>query len=384
MTVYLDHNATSPIDPEVLEAMLPFLRDARGNPSSRHAPGRAAREAVERAREQVARLAGSRAEEVVFTSGGTEANNLAIKGAAATLPAAALAVSAVEHASVLGPAWAMEGLGWRVLEIEVDDHGRVTVDAFEACLDAGVRLASVMIANNETGVVQDVAPLAAAARRRGALFHTDAVQAAGKVEINFAGCGAHMMSLSAHKFGGPKGAGALIVDRALYLEPLLHGGGQERGRRSGTENVAAIVGFGLAAERAAADREANGRRLAALRDRLEGRLAAVPGLVIFGTGVRRLPNTVFFSVEGIDGGTLVNLLDEAGFAISSGSACGTGRAEPSHVLMRMGIERELAYGAVRVSLGPGNTPADIDAFAAAFADRVGALRRLAPLGAAHA
>lgn len=375
MVIYLDYNATAPVDPEVLDAMAPYLRRGYGNPSSLHGPGRAAREAIERAREQVARLANARPGEVVFTSGGTEANNLAIKGAAAALPRGAILVSAIEHSSVLAPARAMEACGWRLREIPVDAEGRVSGEALVDCLDGETRLVSVMSSNNETGAIQPVARLAEIARSRGALFHTDAIQSAGKVELDFAASGAQLMSLSAHKLGGPKGIGALLVDRGVDIEPQMHGGGQESGRRSGTENVPGIVGFGVAAEKAAAGIAARAERLRGLRERLEARLAVVPGVEIFAAGAQRLPNTVCFSVAGIDGGTLLLMLDEAGFALSSGSACASGREEPSHVLAAMGVGRELAYGALRVSLGMENGPGEVDMFVGALEERVNYLRR---------
>lgn len=360
MDAYLDHNATTPLDPEVLEAMMPYLRLEYGNPSSQHRRGRAARAAVERAREQVAGLVNARAGELVFTGGGTEANNLAIKGAAGALPRGALAVSAIEHSSVLAPARAMQDAGWRLSEIAADAQGRVTVSALAAALSDDTRLVSVMSANNETGAIQDVASLAAAAARRGALFHTDAIQAAGKVPLDFAAIGAQLMSLSAHKIGGPKGVGALVAGRDVDIEPLLHGGGHEGGRRSGTENVAGIVGFGLAAEKAGRDIAARAVHLRALQARLEAGLAALGGVEVFSAAAARLPNTVCFAVAGVDGGTLLMLLDQAGFAVSSGSACGSGRPEPSHVLLAMGVDRERAYGALRVSFGMENSAEDVD------------------------
>lgn len=377
MTVYLDHNATSPLDPAVLEAMLPFLRlSVGGNASSRHAPGRAARAAVERAREQVAALAGTTPRNVVFTSGGTEANNLALKGFAATWQSGSLLVGAVEHSSVLAPARDLATRGWRLHEVAPDRDGRVAPDALMAALAPDTRLVSLMWANNETGVIQDIAACAALAAERGIVFHTDAVQAAGKIAIDAGLPGIRLMSLSAHKLGGPQGVGALIVDAAVDIAPLLHGGGQEGGRRSGTENLAGIVGFGRAAELAATRLDAAGA-LIALRSRLEDGLAVLPGVEIYGRAVERLPNTVFFAVEGIDGATLLLMLDDAGYAVSSGSACGSGRPEPSHVLLAMGVDRERAYGALRVSLGPDNRAEDVDGFVAALRERVGALRGMA-------
>lgn len=375
MPVYLDHNATSPLDPAVLDSMMPFLREQFGNPSSPHRFGRRTRAAIDEAREQVAALVKVHASQVVFTSGGTESNNLAIKGVAAAQAPATLAVGATEHPSVLEPARALVAQGWRIEEIAVDRDGRVDRAAFGETLAARPSLVSVMVANNETGVVQDVAALAHAARSQGAIFHTDAVQAAGKLALDFPASGAHLMSLSAHKLNGPQGVGALVVDKSIEIVPLLHGGGQERERRSGTENVAGIVGFGAAAALALEHQAARHARGMALRTRLESALRAIGGVVIFGAGAERLPNTVYFGVRDIDGETLILGLDRRGFACASGSACGSARHEPSHVLRAMQVESDLAMGAIRVSFGTGNTERDVDEFAAGLAAEI---QRLQP------
>ncbi len=375
MAIYLDHNATTPLAAEVLEAMLPYLRQHYANPSALHEPGRRARAAIERAREQVAALAGAHPSQVIFTSGGTEANNLALKGCMRGMGLRRLAVSAVEHASVREPA---RELG--ATEIGVDEQGRVSPRHLAACLrEQRPQLLSVMLANNETGVVQDIAGLAGMAREAGVIVHTDAVQAAGKLRLDFAASGVHMLSLSAHKIRGPKGVGALVVDKALELAPLLSGGGQEKGRRSGTENVAGIVGFGCAAERAAANLAQRRRRLAALRDALEARLAAIDGISVFGAAVERLPNTSFFAVDGIDGETLLMSLDVNGVAVASGSACASKQTTPSHVLMAMGVNETLARGAIRVSLGEDNTLGDIERFVAILKQQTEAARRMSVL-----
>jgi len=378
---YLDHNATTPLDARVLDAMLPFLRGPYANPSSQHRAGRAARDAVETARAQVAALVGADPGEVIFTSGGTEANNLAVKGVAAATPGGRLLYSAIEHPCVLEPMKALAAQGRQVETIAVDAEGRVDVPAFERQLAAGdVRLVSCMVANNETGVIQDTAKLAALVRRAGApqetVFHADAVQAAGKIPLSFPASGAQLMSLSSHKLYGPKGAGALVADRAVALEPLLHGGGQERNLRGGTENVAALAGFGAAAELASAELEARRGHVQRLRDRLQARLAALPGITIFSAHVLRLPNTLQFAVPGVHSATLLGLLDKQGFAVSSGSACASGTDEPSHVLLAMGAPAELALCAIRVSLGKENTEGDVDRFVATLREL------LAGLGAA--
>lgn len=362
--VYLDHNATTPLDPAVLEAMLPWLKDQFGNASSRHEYGRAARRAIDEARQQVAAAVGAHATEVVFTSGGSEANNLFLKGAAACLRPGFVAVGASEHPCVLRPAEQLARQGWQLRRIAVDAAGRVdTVDYAEA-LGSRPKLVSVMTANNETGVVQDVAAVAAAAQSAGTWFHTDAVQALGKLPLDFRrlnAAGVNAMTVSAHKVYGPKGAAALIVDKRVELQPLIAGGGHERGLRSGTENVAAIVGFGVACELAAARLDALAQRLANLRERLEAGLSAL-GATIFGRGAARLPNTSYFALPDIDGETLVGKLDRAGFAVASGAACSSAHPEPSHVLQAMGVAPELARGAVRVSVGAGNDEAQIDEF----------------------
>lgn len=375
MAVYLDHNATTPLDERVLEAMLPYWREGFGNASSVHSLGRSARTALDTAREQVAELAGAHPTQVVFTSGGTEANNTALKGATSRMAPGRVAVSAVEHASVSMPAEALVRHGWQSLKLAVDSAGRVHPETVEA---ADAQLVSVMWANNETGVIQEIPALAEAARARGALFHTDAVQAAGKLALDFAGSGAHLMSLSAHKLGGPKGVGALVVDKSVFLEPLLHGGGQERGRRGGTENLPAIVGFGKAAELAVSELQARREHLRRLRERFEAGLAQrIPQAVVFGTGAERLPNTVFFAVPGIEGGTLILALDREGIAVSSGSACGSSDDEPSPVLQAMGVPADLARCAVRVSFGTGNSESDVDALLGVLAAQVVMLQKMA-------
>ncbi|HXG27849.1 MAG TPA: cysteine desulfurase family protein, partial [Nevskiales bacterium] len=340
MPVYFDHNATAPLDPRVLEAMLPYLADAAyGNPSSVHRYGRAARQALDTARAQVAALVGAEASQLTFTSGGTEANNLALKGYAARHPGRRMLVSAIEHACIVEPAQALARQGVSVEWIPVDARGQVDLAALETLLARGnVGLVAVMYANNETGVVQDIPALAARVRAAGGVLHCDAVQAAGKLPLDFRACGAHSLTLSAHKIYGPRGVGALLLDKTLELEPLLHGGGQEKGLRGGTENLAAIVGFGKAAELAATELAQRAAHTRALRERLEAGLRALPGVVIFGDGAERLPNTVQFGTPGFESETLLMALDRKGIAVSSGSACHSGKTEPSHVLLAMGVE----------------------------------------------
>jgi cysteine desulfurase len=379
--VYFDHNATTPLDPRVLDGMLPYLVQQYGNASSRHEYGRAARRAIDEARQRVAFAVGAHPTEVVFTSGGSEANNLFIKGAAACLTPGVVAISAVEHPCVREPAKQLQRGGWKLREIAVDENCRVAGTDFQAALDEKPALVSVMLANNETGAVQDVEALATQAKAARAWFHTDAVQAFGKRALDFRAlnaAGVHAMTLSAHKLGGPKGAGALVVDKRVELQSLIAGGGHERGLRSGTENVAAIVGFGLAAEFAMASLDVRAGQLAALRVELDAGLAE-QGAVLFAAAAERLPNTSYFAFAGIDGETLVGKLDRAGFAVAAGAACSSANPEPSQVLLAMGVAPSLARGAVRVSLGPDNTEAQVREFLAALRTTILQLKGLASI-----
>lgn len=376
MPVYLDHNATAPLDAQVLEAMLPYLTEQHGNPSSVHRYGRAARAAVDRAREQVAELVNAHPTQVIFTGGGTEASNLAIKGFAALNQPGHIVIGATEHASVTEPAESLKRNGWRVSVLPVDGHGRLLETETDALLKLHPQMVSVMWANNETGVVHDIAALAARVRANGGVMHTDAVQAVGKIEVDFSASGAHLMSLSAHKINGPKGVGALIADKSVELSPLLQGGGQEKGQRSGTENVAGIAGFGAAASLAKAQLADYGARMRSLRDRLESELQLPGDIGIFGAQANRLPNTVCFGMNGVDGETLLLSLDRAGIAVSSGSACASSHREPSPVLQAMGIDPALALSAIRVSFGAGNTAQDVDTFIAELTAQLRQLRRM--------
>ena len=356
--LYLDHNATTPLDPVVMEAMLPFMTAQFANPSATYESGRLARRAVEGAREQVAAAVDADPSEVVFTASGSEANNLLIQGLARAQRAVAgeamhLACAATEHPCVLAPMRALQHEGFGVHTLPVAVNGQVVHDAISA-LPASTRLVSVMAANNETGVLQDVAELARAFRRtHSGWFHSDAVQAFGKHPLSFRqlnDAGVSALTISGHKIAGPKGAAALVRDRALPLQPLIYGGGQEGGLRSGTENVAAIVGFGLACERAVADLATRSDSARDCRTLLENALRQ-RGAVIFGEDGARLPNTTYAAFPGIDGETLVSLLDRQYVAISSGAACGSGKAGASPVLQAMGVDPVLAKGAIRISLG---------------------------------
>ena len=380
---YLDHNATTPLDPAVLAAMLPWLESQFGNPSSRHEYGRAARRAIDQARQQVAAAVNAHPTEVVFTSGGSEANNLFIKGAAASLKPSSLAVSSIEHPCILKPAARLARQGWQIQNVAVDGAGRVIFEHFIENLAAKPQLFSFMMANNETGVIQDIASLAGAACATGGWFHSDAVQALGKLAIDFrelnAG-GVHALTLSAHKAYGPKGAAALILDKRVELQPLIAGGGHERGLRSGTENVAAIVGFGVAAELAAQRLAEDTEQLAKWRESLERGIVALGGQV-FGADAPRLANTSYFAFADIDGETLVGKLDRTGFAIASGAACSSANPEPSHVLRAMGVPSEMARGSVRVSLGRANSQSQIDEFINALQATITNLQGLTAIAA---
>ena len=378
--IYLDHNASTPVRPEVADAMLVALRELGANPSSTHREGQRVRAAVEAARDQVAALVNARADEVVFVSGGTEGDHLAIVGGALARRDAGrtVAFAAIEHHAVHGAADLLADLGWAHVTLPCDADGRTSPDAVDS-LPVGTTLLSVMLANNETGVLQPVAELATRARTRGMLVHCDAVQAAGKVAVDVAALGVDYLVLSGHKFGGPKGAAALIVRRGAPLKPLQRGTGHERGRRGGTENVPGIVGLGLAAEYAAAELAAEGVRLAALRGRFEqGLLAAVPDAVIHGARVPRLPNTINASFPGARADHLLLALDARGVAVSAGAACASGAVEPSPVLAAMGVPRALAISALRFSLGRTTTAEEVARALVVLADAVRAARVGAP------
>ncbi len=365
MASYLDNNASTALDARVLEAMQPYLGAIAGNASSLHRFGRLQRDAIETARAQVAELVNAQPGQVIFTSGGTESNNLALQGVMAATGGRALAIGATEHMSVLQPAEALQKSGARLSILPVDAEGRL----LKAALADNIKdcaLASVMLANNETGVIQDLTPLVEAAAKAGVWIHTDATQAAGKIELDFAATGAHTMTLSSHKIYGPMGAGALIVDKRLPIDAMLHGGSQENGLRAGTENVAAIVGFGKAAELAQQELKQRAQHTRQLRDALQQQLQQMERVEVFAVDAPRLPNTLQFGVRGFDGETLLMQLDRKGFAVSSGSACTSGKTEASHVLKAMQVEQELALSAIRVSFGQNNTMRDVDAFVSAL------------------
>ena len=375
--VYLDHAATTPPRPEVREAMIPLLEHRWGNPSSIHRFGREARAALEDARARLAAVIGAAPGEIVFTRAGTEADNLAVLGRARAVRGSPIACSVVEHKAVLGAARAVEADGRRLVVLPVDGDGVVDVDALRPAFAGHPAVVSVMWANNETGALQPIEKIAEACDANGACFHSDAVQALGKAPVRVDHLPIDLLSFSAHKLGGPRGAGALFVRRGTLLAPVIFGGGQERGLSPGTEDVASAVGFALAAELAERERETTMTRLAALRDRLEAGLrAAVPELRVNAAGAPRLPTVLNVSVPGADPEALLMAMDLEGVAVSSGSACSSGAVEPSHVLTAMGLPPEVAGPSVRFSLGWTTTEAEIDRTLAVFpavAERIRAL-----------
>jgi cysteine desulfurase len=382
--IYLDHNATTPLHPRAFQAMVPFLRECWGNPSSPYRFGVEARQAVERARRRIADLCGSRPGEIAFCSGGTESDNLALRGVVLARKSRGnhVVTTSIEHHAVLNTCRALEREGCRVTYLPVSAEGVVEVAALEGSLRDDTILVTVMHANNETGVVQPVEEIAAITRRRGIVFHTDAVQSAGKLPGRLAALGADLVTFSGHKLHGPKGVAALYVREGTPISPVTTGGPHELGLRAGTENVAAIAGFAEAAALAFESARAEGRRLRALRDRLEREVvSAVPGVRVNGAGAARVPNTSSLSFAGVDGESIVLGLDVEGICASTGSACSTGDPEPSHVLRAMGLSPREAQGSVRLSLGRETSPGDVDATVRALRSTVARLRRVSSVGA---
>jgi cysteine desulfurase len=381
--VYLDHAATTPVRPEVLEAMLPYLTaQSFGNPSSAHRFGRAARAGIEQARRQIAEALAAEPNQVVFTSGGTEADNLGIVGAAlAARERGALmcaAVSAIEHKAVLAAAHAVCHLGGSEVVLPVDGGGRLDLDALDRALASRPAVVSVMWVNNEIGVIQQVQEIAGRCREAGVTFHTDAVQAFGKIPVSVNGLSCTLLTISGHKIGAPKGIGALIVRDRKAIEAIIHGGGQQFGIRPGTENVAGAVALGRAAELAVSEQQAHATRLRELRDDLASKLkAAVPDVAINAEDGERAPHLLSVSFDGADSEALLMHLDLAGVAASSGSACSTGAVEPSHVLVAMGVPRERALGTIRFSFGRESTMADVDRAAEVVPAVAAKVRKLA-------
>ncbi len=380
--VYFDHNATTPLAPEALQAMMPYLTEEYGNASSIHSVGQRARAGVEQARAQVAALIGARDKEIVFTSGGTEADNMAIRGVvgAADRPHKHVVTSTIEHHAVLNTCQALEAEDVAVTYVPVSRGGLVDPEDVRRAITPDTVLITLMHANNELGTVQPIAEIARIAREHKIPFHTDAVQSAGKIPVNVSELGVDLLSLSAHKIYGPKGVGALCIRRNTRLKPLFFGGHHERDRRAGTENVAGIVGFGAAAELARAHLAEEGKRLATLRDELERRLlSSIPHCGVNGDPARRTPNTTNIHFDYIEGEPLVIALDLKGIAVSTGAACSSGAVEPSHVLTAIGLPPERARASLRFSLGHASTREDVDYVAEVLPAVVEHLRSLSPL-----
>jgi cysteine desulfurase len=378
MRIYLDHNATTPVRPEVADAMDGVLRATYGNPSSVHAEGAAAKAEIDRARERVASLLGVTASEILFTGGATEANNTALLGVLRSRAERGrhVVTTSVEHPSVEAPLAALEREGWRVTRVPVDEDGCVDPDELGDAIADDTVLVSAIWANNETGVLQPVEQIAEIARERGVVVHADATQAVGKIRVDLRRVPLSLLSLSAHKFGGPKGVGCLVVREGLAVDPLLRGGPQERGRRGGTENVAGIAGLGVACELAERELAQRMTRYAALRDRLwQGILAKIPRVRRNGSAVRVLPNTLNVEFEGAAGELLLQALDLEGVAVSSGAACASGSIAPSHVLAAMGRSARAARGSLRLSVGHGVDELQIDHVLALLPDLVERARR---------
>jgi cysteine desulfurase len=379
-SVYLDHSATTPTRPEVLEAMEPFYTEHFGNASSVHGWGQRARNAVEDARERVAARIGAAPEEIIFTSGGTESDNLAIKGRAAAVGGGRIITSAIEHHAVLNACSALEAEGFEVVHLPVDGSGLVNPQQLAEAIDgADAAIVSVMMANNEAGTIEPVQSLAAVAAEAGVPFHTDAVQAAGKIPVDVEALGVDMLSMSAHKFYGPKGVGALYLRAGTRLEAIQHGGHHENGRRAGTENVPGIVGMARALELACEEMDEESERLHGLRDRLqEGLMERVEDNLLNGHPVQRLPHLLNMSFENVEGESMLLSLDAVGIAASTGSACTSGTLEPSHVLTAMGIPPEIAHSSLRFSLGRDNTAEDIEYVLEKLPPIIERLRQMSP------
>ncbi|MGI9953000.1 cysteine desulfurase NifS [Moorellaceae bacterium AZ2] len=380
--VYLDHSATTPVRPEVLEEMLPFLKEEFGNPSTIYSWGREAKKAVEEARARVAALIGAQPEEIVFTSGGTEADNMALIGAAYANQNKGkhIITSSIEHHAVLDTAQYLMRQGFKVTFLPVTPEGLVRVEDVAQAITDETILISIMHVNNEVGTIQPVQEIGKLARERGIIFHTDAVQSVGKIPVDVQDLNVDLLTASAHKIYGPKGVGCLYIRKGTRIQPLLHGGGQERKRRAGTENVPGIVGFGKAAELAGKELESEGRRLRALRDKLiDGVLASIEETRLNGDRQQRSPINANFSFRYVEGESILLSLDMKGIAASSGSACTSGSLDPSHVLLAMGIPHEIAHGSVRMTLGRDNTEEDIDYVLEVLPDIIQRLRAMSPL-----
>ncbi|HII84679.1 MAG TPA: cysteine desulfurase NifS [Methanobacterium subterraneum] len=379
---YMDHSATSPVDPEVLEAMLPYFKESFGNASTLYSLGREARTAMEKARKQVASLIGARAEEVYFTSGGTESDNLAIKGTISRLKGKGnhIITSAIEHPAVEETCKYLEKNGYTVTYLPVGEDGIVKMEDLKDSIREDSILITIMHANNEIGTIQPIKEIGALAREKGIYFHTDAVQSVGKIPVNVEDMKVDLLSISAHKLYGPKGVGALYIRKGVRIDPLFHGGGHEREMRPGTENIPGIVGLGKACQLAEENLDKNMEYVSSLRDKLiKGVLEGIEQSFLNGHPNKRLPNNANFRFSSIEGESLILQLDVKGINASTGSACSSNKLEPSHVLMAIGLEEVDAHGSLRISLGKANTPEDVDYTIDAISEVVGKLRSISPL-----
>ena len=378
--IYFDNNATTAIHPEVLEEMMPFFAEQHGNPTSNHRFGRRAHTAIEEAREKVAYAVNAHPSQIIFTASGTESNNTIIHGVADGYPESIFGYSAIEHPCVSKPVEALRKRGFASIEIPVDQNGLVNIEFLSDIPSNQPTFISVMMANNETGVIQNMPEIVQWAKKNKAIVHTDAVQALGKITVDFAGLDVDALTISSHKAYGPQGVAALVVNNKIDVVPFIKGGGQERGLRSGTENLAGIIGFGKACERAAANTVLFDKTIRPLQSYLEQHLVQM-GAVIFGDQAKRLPNTSFFAFPRLDGVTLLTALDKKGFAVASGSACSSNSNEPSHVLLAMGIDKELAQGAIRVSMGVETTLEQVKSFITSLKMEIERLKQLAAMAA---
>ena len=377
--IYLDHNATTAIHPEVLDEMMPFYKSQFGNPASNHRFGRKALTAIEEAREKVANAVNAHPSQVVFTASGTESNNTIIQGIADSYPETHFGYSTIEHPCISQPILSLAKKGFSSTAISVSQDGLVNLNDLEKSKEVPDFI-SIMMVNNETGIIQDMPSIINWAKKRKVSVHTDAVQALGKIPVDFEELGVDAMTISSHKIYGPQGIAALILNKKIDLMPYMKGGGQEKGLRSGTENLAGIVGFGKACERVSKNIVTFNETIKPMQDVLEKKLSKM-GAVIFGTRSERIANTTFFSFPKLDGVTLLTALDKKGFSVASGSACSSNNNEPSHVLLAMGVDMELAQGAIRVSLGLDSNPTQVDEFIAALKTEVDRLKQLTAMAA---
>ncbi len=382
MFVYADNAATTRIAPQVLDAMLPYLKEEYGNPSTLYKLGREAKIAIEKAREQVAQVIGAKAEEIFFTGSGTEADNMALKGVLygpAGKGKKHLITTKIEHHAILHTAMALEKEGFQVTFLDVDKNGRVDLEELKQAITPDTALVSIMAANNEVGTIQPIEEIGKICREKGVLFHTDAVQAFGHMPLDVNKMNIDLLSLSAHKINGPKGSGALYIRRGLGLRPVIEGGGQERNRRSGTENVAGSVGLGQAAQLALETMDEESARLNALAKKLTDGVLQIPETILTGDPENRLPGACSFAISAIEGESLVLYLDMEGICTSTGSACSTGSLDPSHVLMAIGLSHEVSHGSLRVTLGRFNTEEEVDYIIETLPKVVEKLRSMSPV-----